>query len=573
MKLTDYLVKFLYKQGVTHVFELSGGMIAHIIDSLFEFKKIKVVTMHHEQGAAFAADGFARIKGVPGVALASSGPGATNLITGIGSCFFDSVPAIFITGQVNQHELKGDRNIRQLGFQEMDIVNMVQPICKAVFTVNKADELPDILQKAFEISLSGRPGPVLIDIPMNLQRADIADVDTPFIRPIYDNITELTSEFWADLVEKVNSAKRPLILAGRGIMSSFSRPDFIRFVELTGVPVISSLMAVDAIPFDHPLRVGFIGAYGNRWANISIGEADLMIVIGSRLDIRQTGAHVESFANRTIYHVDIEPGEINNRITGCIPVVLDIKTFLNKALHELPGKTFANFKTWYDELNELKQLWPDTNESGDVKGINPNKFIHSLSKASKASGAFLADVGNHQMWSAQSLELTGDQYFITSGGMGAMGFALPASIGTTIALGKPVVLIAGDGGFQLNIQELQTIVRNKLPIKMVIINNRSLGMIRQFQDSYFNGNYQSTMWGYDAPDFEKVAKAYGIEAATISDAASIEDAVSKLWHDADSPYLLQVMIESDINAYPKIAFGKPITEMEPFAKPLEMEGT
>jgi len=572
MKLTDYLVRFLHKQGVTHIFELSGGMIAHIIDSLYEFGQIQVVTMHHEQGAAFAADGFARVKGVPGVALATSGPGATNLITGMGSCFFDSVPAIFITGQVNQHERRKDKSIRQLGFQEMDIIDMVGPVCKGVFSIESPDELPLVLERAFELAMSGRPGPVLIDIPMNLQRADI-DAEIPLVKPVYNNVTNLDADFWDGLHASIIAAKKPLILAGRGILSSYSRPEFKKLVELTKIPVITSLMAVDAIPFDNPLRVGFIGAYGNRWANMSISDCDFMLVIGSRLDIRQTGAFVESFGNKKIYHIDIEPGEINNRIKGCVPVVSDLKTFLGKAIKELSGRAFPGYTDWYDQINALREQWPDIKESGDIAGINPNVFMHTLSKGSKESGAYLADVGNHQMWAAQSLELVDDQYFITSGGMGAMGFALPAAIGTCIGLNKPVVMVAGDGGFQLNIQELQTIVRNKLPVKMVVINNKSLGMIRQFQDSYFKGKHQSTIWGYDTPDFEKVAMAYGIRSATITKADEVAEGVRKLWETPDEPYLLQVILDSTINAYPKLAFGKPITEMEPFAKPLEMEGT
>ena len=239
MKLTDYLVRFLYKQGVTHIFELSGGMIAHIIDSLFEFGEIQVVTMHHEQGAAFAADGFARVKGVPGVALATSGPGATNLITGMGSCFFDSVPAIFITGQVNQHERRKDKSIRQLGFQEMDIIDMVGPVCKGVFSIDVPEDLPRVLAKAFELAMSGRPGPVLIDIPMNLQRADIT-AEIPIITAVYENVTDLDDAFWAELYADIIAAKKPMILAGRGILSSYTRTEFLNLVELTKIPVITS---------------------------------------------------------------------------------------------------------------------------------------------------------------------------------------------------------------------------------------------------------------------------------------------------------------------------------------------
>lgn len=574
MKASDFIAQFLEKQRVTHVFELSGGMITHILDSLHHLGTIKIVSMHHEQGAAFAADGFARVKGVPGVALATSGPGATNLLTGMGSCFFDSVPAVFITGQVNQHEQKGTRSIRQLGFQETDIVSMAKPITKAAWQLASAGELPQLLAEAFSVALSGRPGPVLIDIPMNLQRAEVTADEIPVVKASYPAAQPLTAEFWDELFAALQSAKRPLLLAGRGVLSAFAREPFLRFVEKTGIPVITSLMGVDAIPFSHPLRAGYIGAYGNRWANLAIGECDLMLVIGSRLDIRQTGADVNGFkGEKVIYHIDIEECEINNRLAGCVPVVTDVQSFLAAAEQQFATRTVAPYTAWYERIAALKAQWPDVKESKVATGINPNELMHILSQASAKAGAFLADVGTHQMWAAQSLEIGPEQYFITSGGMGAMGFALPASIGVCFGLGKPVVAIIGDGSMQLNIQELQTIARNNLPIKIVVINNRSLGMIRQFQDSYFDSKYQSTVWGYSAPDFEKVAQAYGIGATTVATEDELAIALFQLWQDPEKPYLLQVMIDPTANAYPKIAFGKPITEMEPFAKPIEMEGT
>jgi acetolactate synthase I/II/III large subunit len=512
---------------------------------------------------------------VPGVAMATSGPGATNLLTGIGSCYFDSVPAVFITGQVNQHEQKGVRSIRQLGFQETDIASMAAPITKQVYKVESAQDLPEIFESAFKTAMSGRPGPVLIDIPMNIQRAEVMIDSISLVEPEYPEAEELSAELFEELYQAIRYSSQPLILAGRGVMSSFSRNLLIKFAEVTGIPVITSLLAVDVIPYNHPLRVGFIGAYGNRWANLAIGECDLMIVVGSRLDIRQTGADTKGFkGDKTIYHIDIEEAEINNRVESCVPVKCDIKTFLSTANEVFKNKTFLSFSAWRQSIAKLKAEWPDNKEIKNIKGINPNGFINHLSTASVKAAAFLADVGSHQMWSAQSLQLKEKQYFFTSGGMGAMGFALPAAIGTCIGANlQPVVMISGDGGFQLNIQELQTIVRNKLPIKMVVLNNLSLGMIRQFQDSYFDSKYQSTMWGYSVPDFEKVANAYGIKATTINEEASVSQALEDMWSNSDEPYLLQVMIDPFANAYPKIAFGKPITEMEPFSKPIEMEGT
>jgi acetolactate synthase-1/2/3 large subunit len=572
MKVSDFIAEFLVKKGIKSVFELSGGMITHILDSLNQKTDIHIITMHHEQAAAFAAEGYARITGLPGIALATSGPGATNLLTGIGSCYFDSTPAVFITGQVNRHELKGDRGIRQLGFQETDIVAMATPITKACFQISDPNTIPIIFEQAFKIALEGRPGPVLIDIPMDVQRIQIEPKYFEAEKKEYLAIDSIVIEH---LIQDIKQAKRPLILAGRGIKAGNCQNFFNQFVEKTKVPVITTLLGLDTIAFDDFQRVGFIGSYGNRWANIAFGECDLLIVLGSRLDIRQTGADTKFIENRKIYHIDCEKAEINNRIKGCEEIVADLNSFFNDFEKTASKHLFEFSEIWMNHINDLKIKWPDIKELEPV-GINPNVFMHSLSSYSKKAKAYLADVGSHQMWAAQSLELRKKQHFLTSGGMGAMGFSLPAGIGVSIALNKkPIVVLIGDGCMQINIQELQTIVRNNLPIKIIIFNNNTLGMIRQFQDSYFESRYQSTYWGYSAPDFSKVALAYGIDSKTIEKMDEIENAVEWLWNDENSnkPQLLQVMIDPHTNTYPKIAFGRPITDMEPFAKPIEMEGT
>lgn len=575
MKVSDFIAFYLAKKGVKHVFELSGGMITHILDSLNQKTDINIISMHHEQAAAFAADAYGRVTGLPGVALATSGPGATNMLTGIGSCYFDSSPAVFITGQVNRHEQRGDRSIRQLGFQETDIVSMATPITKACFLVNNPVDIPTIFERAFQIATEGRPGPVLIDIPMDVQRAQI-EMPLEEAATSEENKTIDIAQLSA-LIAQVHQSKRPVILAGRGVRSAFATELLITLAEKLNIPVVTTLLAIDAIPFDHPLRFGFIGSYGNRWANIVFGESDFILVLGSRLDIRQTGADTKFFENRNIYHVDCVAGEINNRIKGCIPVVQDVKLFLKGLLYAVKEETFTIKEDWFRYIADLKKKWPDDRElSVKANTIDPNVMMHQLSNASSDAKVILADVGAHQMWAAQSLEIQSNQLFITSGGMGAMGFALPASIGASLAFNKqPVVVIIGDGCMQLNIQELQTIIRNKLPVKIVVMNNQNLGMIRQFQDSYFESRYQSTYWGYTAPDFEKIAIAYGMNSKTISLPDEVAGAVNWLWNseNVSKPTLLQIMIDPHTNTYPKIAFGKPITEMEPFAKPIEMEGT
>ena len=575
MKASDYIALFLEEQGVPCVFELVGGMITHMLDSLHERGNIRVVSVHHEQAAAFAADAFGRMTGIPGVAFATSGPGATNLLTGIGSCYFDSSPTVFITGQVNRHEQKGNRQIRQLGFQETDIVSMARPITKAAWQVQSPEDLPDMLRKAFALALDGRPGPVLLDIPMDVQRADVV-VPTKALDANPAAMPEaIDAAIWQELVDQLEQAQRPLILAGGGVRSAQAAELFRAFAHKIQVPVVNSLLAVDALPYSDPLRVGMIGSYGNRWANLAIGKADLLLVLGSRLDVRQTGSETGAFkGDRAIFHVDCEPGEINNRVVGCRAIVSGLREFLAGAMHMAEGYVPIDRPAWMAEINDLRATWSDTDELPGITGINPNVFMHQLSAASTAAAAFAIDVGQHQMWAAQSLELGPDQRFLTSGGMGSMGFALPATIGAAYAAApRPIVLIAGDGGFQCNIQELQTIARNQLPVKMVIINNKCHGMVRQFQESYFHGRYQSTLWGYDAPDFAHVATAYGIAGQTVTDTAEVEDALKWLWQAPHEPALLQVMVDTYANAYPKIAFGLPITEMEPFATPLAMEGT
>jgi acetolactate synthase-1/2/3 large subunit len=563
MRSSEYIARFLKDKGITIVFELQGGMITRLIDAIHHEKGIRIVSMHHEQGAAMAADAFGRITNKPGIALATSGPGATNLLTGIGNCYFDSVPAIFITGQVNIDEQKGELPTRQIGFQETDIVSMAKPITKGAFAIKNAIDIPAILEDAYKLSTSGRPGPVLIDVPMNIQNEEINTIDLK----IYDPSPKPKSQIYTDFIEKflidLGSCKRPLILAGRGIRASGSIDYFREFVKKYRIPVVTSLLGFDVLPFSHKERVGFIGTYGNRWANYGLGSCDLLLVLGSRLDLRQTGSDISSFKKgKIIYHVDIDQAELNNRIKNCITLKADLLDFFIQL--EKSGSCHVVPKEWIKEIEGKKQARSDIEELDDVKGINPNIFIHRLSKASNRARAFIADVGNNQMWCSQSLELSLNQLFLTSGGMGAMGYALPAAIGASITMGNvPVVAISGDGGFQINIQELQTIRRNNLPIKMVILNNHCLGMIRQFQDSYFESCYQSTVWGYDSPDFSKVALAYGIESFSVDKPEEIETGIHKLWENPARPFLLEVSINIYTNVSPKIMFGNPINKMEP----------
>lgn len=579
MKVADYVAYFLAEKRVPAVFELVGGMITFLIDSINHAGQVQLISMHHEQAAAFAAEATARISGIPGVAMATSGPGATNLLTGIASCYFDSTPSIFITGQVNRSEQKGSSGVRQLGFQETEIILMVRPIVKRSWAIGDPNEIPEILEEAFKVATSGRPGPVLIDIPMDVQRAQI---DVPRLSETQpERISTLSGLDEADATlirDSLLKAKKPIILAGGGIRISGAVNAFRNLVEVAHVPVVHSLMAVDTLPSSHALNAGMIGSYGNRWSNLAIAESDLLLVLGSRLDVRQTGADTEGFrSNRQIFHIDCDEAEINNRITGCHAVVADLLTaipVLTKALSPISGQLVKHSDRWLSAINASRAEWPDVMELKDIEGINPNQFMRQLSRANVDCGAYVVDVGQHQMWAAQSLEIQQDQRFLTSGGLGSMGFALPAAIGSAITLpGKPIVSIAGDGAFQCNIQELETARHLQLPIRMVIINNQCHGMVRQFQESYFGGRYQSTVWGYSAPDFAAVAVGYGVPSKTIASPSEIEDAVGWLARDTTGPSLLQVMISTSANAYPKLAFGKGMASMEPLVLSTEMEAT
>ena len=573
MIAAEYIAIELQRRGVTHVFELSGGMITFLIDALREKSTVQVVSMHHEQGAGFAAEGTARFTGIPGVAMATSGPGATNLLTAIGSCYFDSTPAVFITGQVNRAELKGSRAIRQLGFQETDIVSMAKPITKFAKLIERPEHLSQLLDDAFRVAMSGRPGPVLLDIPMDVQRSKYESV--PIVAPgeIAPSLNTELAPFWQRCQAAIKRADRPLILGGGGIRSARAISEFRRFVRAVGIPVVNSLMAVDVLPSSDPLRVGLIGSYGNRWGNLAISECDMLVVLGSRLDVRQTGSDTAEFkGTRSIFHVDCEPGEMNNRVTGCDTLISELAPFLDHAA-EHSDLNSSSWNEWRTRLDMLRAEWPDTAESTGFAGINPNKLMHQISRHAESAAAFVSDVGQHQQWAAQSLQLASNQRFMTSGGMGAMGFALPTAIGCALAAGGQVVVIAGDGGFQLNIQELQTVIRLGLPLKIVVVNNGCHGMVRQFQEAYFKGRYHSTLWGYSAPNFARIALAYGIQSASIETPDEVDAALQRCFSDPSTPYLLEVKVHTMANAYPKLAFGRPISQMEPHSKSIEMEST
>ncbi len=565
MKLSDYVIDFLVSEGVAHIFEVVGGALAPLLDSVYERKDISTVSVHHEMAAAIAAEGYSRVNGDVGIAMATSGPGATNLITGIGSCFFDSIPCLFITGQVNTYEFKFDRPVRQVGFQETDIVNIVKPIVKDAVLVTDPDKITYYLEKSVYIARSGRPGPVLLDIPLNIQRAEInpGSLESFYKSSITESANGFDDTMVKQIVQLIKSSSRPVVLVGGGVRLSQAQDELLKFIHKTGIPVVTSLMGVDTFPHNDQLFIGMIGSYGNRYANLTIANSDLVLALGTRLDTRQTGTKPETFARvAKIVHVDIDPYELNNKVKADFSINSDLKKFL-AMLNNYIGEYDSNkIEPWRQIINRYKERYPSYKiPVNDI--IEPNFFMHKLSEFLPEGAIICVDVGQIQMWAAQSLEVKKSQRFLTQGGMGSMGSALPMAIGASFANpGETIVVITGDGGFQLNIQELQTIYYYKLPIKIILLNNCCYGMVRQFQEQYFNCRFQSTVIGYSCPNFQDVVSAYKIPARKIIHNTEIAKALQKLFSDAQ-PMFLEVSINPNFKALPKLSVNRPIEDQDP----------
>jgi len=563
MKLSDYVINSLAEQGITHIFEVCGGALAHLLDSLYGRTDITTVSMHHEMAAAIAAEGYARASGKFGVAMATSGPGATNLITGIGSCYFDSIPCMYITGQVNTYEYKFDKDVRQIGFQETDIVSIVKPIIKKAVMVEDAAKIRSTIGELLTVMKSGRPGPVLLDLPLNIQRADVEIAALPAWHQDSLDIP-LSQETVHTICNLIRSSARPMILAGGGVRSSYACGELSIFAHKIHIPVVVSLMGTDAFPHDDPLFAGMIGTYGNRYANLAIANADLVIALGTRLDTRQTGTRPETFAREaTIVHVDIDPNELNNKIKSTIPLHADIRHFLSSLINqidtsEIPVKT----PTWLATIGQYRKRYPDYLEPVNSL-ISPNYFMHLLSGKLRDNALICVDVGQIQMWAAQSIVIKNGQRFLTEGGMASIGSALPLAIGASFARPEnQIVVITGDGGFQLNIQELQTVWHHHLPIKIILLNNNGYGMIKQFQEQYLDSRFQSSGIGYSNPDFHAVVSAYRIPVMKITTPEEIEPALQSFLPDMN-PGFLEVIIDDTSRALPKLSVNRPVEDQEP----------
>ena len=579
MKVSDYIIECLVENNITKVYGYIGGNNAHIMDSIENHNDIEMVNTVHEQGAGFAAEGHARSSGNIGAATATSGPGATNLITPIASCFYDSVPAIFITGQVNTYECKNasecenNAAVRQIGFQEADIVAMTKPITKYAVLVDTLHDIRYELEKALFIAQEGRKGPVLIDIPIDLQYKDINPAEEVSFFGSIEHQSYIKNHMFDDnIIQKVaaliNEAKRPVVLLGGGLRTANAKDELEILLKQTNIPIVYSLMGKDIIEESYEYNLGFIGAYGNRYASLTLANTDLLIILGARLDARQIGRQTKTFAREaTIIQVDIDKHEINRKVKVDIPIHGDVKYFLEQlnTKHLTP-----KIEAWQEKVLTYKKSYSSLCTIKNEEKM-PNLIISTISKYARTGDQVCVDVGLHQMWTAQSFEVKEGQRILFSGGLGAMGCALPTAIGATISSKKRAIVIAGDGGFQMNIQELEVLRRRGLAIKIFVMNNAFLGMVRQMQTEFLNKNYIGTQNDYSVPNYESIAQAYGIRGHTVSELNEIETVIKASLSNDESELIDIHLSDNKQLVEPRLAGNRPMEDMAPFLEREELK--
>lgn len=561
MKVSDYIVEYLIAKDIRHVFGYPGGMVTHLMESFSKYNdKIAAHVSYHEQGAAFAACGYAQATGKVGVAYATSGPGATNLITGICNAYFDSIPTLFITGQVNTNERKGNLRLRQRGFQETDIVPMVAGVTKYAAQLERPEDIKYCMDRAFFEALSGRKGPVLLDIPMNILQAEIDENKlTAFAPSLYSKYAS-KADIYESLEVALENSKAPVLLLGNGIKAAGEVERIQKLVDRLGIPTVTSMIAVDLLA-NSAYNYGFIGAYGDRAANFILAKADLVITIGSRMDIRQVGAKRENFAPQAkIIRFDIDEDELEYKIHDDeIQIIADLSLVIDTLAELLSNHDYKNkFAPWLLKANIIKE------KLYGIDDKKPNKIVRELSKYIPEDVYITTDVGQNQVWAAQSFDFKKGQQMFFSGGHGAMGYSLPAAIGASVEDKAIAYAFTGDGGLQMNIQELMFIAREQLPVKLVLFNNNALGMIRHFQEMYFHDNFFQTVpeGGFESPNFSKIAQAYGIRYASVTSVSKIGAIDASIWTD-DKPAFIEVIIDEPTYVFPKLEFGKPNYDQEP----------
>jgi acetolactate synthase-1/2/3 large subunit len=549
----QYLVSFLENKGVEYVFGYPGGKVIFLYDVLGR-SALKHILTRHEQGAVHAADGYARVTGRPGVCFATSGPGATNLVTGLANAYLDSVPLLAITGQVGLNDLGRD------SFQEADIFGITMPITKHSYMVKEIERLPAILEEAWTVAVSGRPGPVLVDIPSDIFTGTVdfsalpQKIDTRK-RPGKNGLSEQISKVKAAL----KKSQRPLLLLGGGIISSGAWKQAEELIEYAGIPAVTTLMGKGTVPDKHPLVLGMVGMHGLPAANLALNTCDLLLSVGVRFSDRVTGKPQNFLSGTTIVHVDIDPAELCKNIHTEIPVVCDAGKFLSTLLNELQksGKGFRLHK-WHEQLQDFQHKYPLEYDKGSV--LKPQQIIEETARLAGDKAVVVTDVGQHQMFTAQYYPLAGQRNFVTSGGLGTMGFGLPAAIGAALGrTGENIILFSGDGSIQMNIQELATAAQHNLPVKIFILNNSCLGMVRQWQELFYNEHYAQTIFHYN-PDFIKVAEAYGIKGFRISEAWAAPKLIEQALR-TKGPVLIDCVVDQAENVFPIIPPGGGPHEM------------
>ncbi|WP_242092748.1 biosynthetic-type acetolactate synthase large subunit [Aestuariivivens sediminicola] len=553
---SEAVIRSLIAEGVDVLYGYPGGAIMPVYDELFKYQdRIHHVLTRHEQGAAHAAQGYARISGKVGVAMATSGPGATNLVTGIADAQIDSTPIVCITGQVPSHLLGSD------AFQETDIVGISTPVTKWNHQITEADEIPEVIAKAFYIAKTGRPGPVLIDITKNAQfgELDFKYEKCTGIRS-YIPVPKTDPKTLQEAADLINNAKRPMIVWGQGIILGEAEDELKAVVEKAGIPAAWTIMGASAIPTSHPLNVGMVGMHGNYAPNVLTNECDVLIAIGMRFDDRVTG-DLRTYAKQAkVIHFEIDPAEVDKNVKTDVAVLGDAKASLQSLLPLLNENTHEQ---WLQEFKKLYDIEFEKVIKHDItptkEGLTMGEVLKEINKQSKGDAAIVSDVGQHQMIACRYSEFNKTKSNITSGGLGTMGFALPAAMGAKMAEpDRDVVAIIGDGGFQMNIQELGTIFQTEIPVKIVVLNNEFLGMVRQWQQLFFDKRYASTVM--TNPDFVTIAKGYHLEAKRVTKREELAKAVEDMMA-SDKAYFLEVCVEKEDNVFPMIPSGASVSDI------------
>jgi acetolactate synthase-1/2/3 large subunit len=574
MTVAEYILKFLISKNVNNVFLITGGAISFVVDAFSRNKKIKYTCVAHEQAAAMMADAYSRVGKGFAATMVTSGPGAQNLITGIACSWFDSVPVIHISGQVNSFELsssnKTTKKVRQVGFQETDIVSMVKPITKFAYQLKKPDDIKYVLEKAFYLSNQGRPGPVLIDIPMDFQRAKInLKKIKSFKIPKKKSNHKIINNIYK-IIALLAKSKRPVLILGGGVRMSKSINQLEKFLKNINLPIVTTWSGLDTMDYKDKNYIGCLGVYGSRAANFAVQNSDLILNFGSRLDTRITGGKPKTFARSAkVVSIDVDIHELNKKrgLDIYLKINEDLNFFLTTFNTKLKKFRFSASKDWKNLCQQWKLRYPNVQNSyyKQKNYVNPYCFIDKLSNKLNKQDIVLTDDGGHLTWTIQAFKVKKGQRVFSAFGNSPMGYAFPAALGASLANNKKrVICIDGDGSIQINIQELQTMVANNLPIKLFIINNDGYGIIKQFQELYLNKRYEASISskGVTNPNFKKISNAYGVNYSEINNNKEIDNVLNKILN-SKKPEFINVIIDPNQKIIPKLQFGKPIEDLSP----------